>query len=230
MAMANYKSEAEHIALRSKVLLASAKLFLEKGYSDSSLRDIAQAAGVNTSAVKREFQFKENILCGLVSFVLTGQFKAAGEFLEGKTDDPVLYYAAETTLQLYMAESNEAVRNLYSVAYSLPRSSELIRQTVTEKLVSRIFKENLPDDDIEEFYLREISSGGIIRGHMMLPCSDRFPMEKKIKSFLEASLRIYQAPERKIKEAVEFVKQFDYPTLAKKTIDAMFSQLEHATS
>ena len=229
MTVANYKSEQEHKAFRDKVLLAAARLFLEKGYSNAGTRDIAKAAGVNVSTMNKNFGAKENILCNLVSYVLSSQFKAAHLFLQGVSDDPILYYAAETTLQLYMAESNEAVRELYSVAYSLPHTSELIRQAVTEKLVSRIFKEYLPDDGIEEFYLREISSGGIIRSHMMIPCSDHFPMEEKIRSFLEASLRIYQVPEDKIKEAVRFVKQFDYPALAQKTIDTMFAELEHAS-
>ena len=224
--MANYKSEQEHQAFRNKVLLAAARLFLEKGYSNAGTRDIAKAAGVNVSTMNKNFGAKENILCDLVSYVLASQFKAAHLFLQGVTDDPILYYAAETTLQLYMAESNEAVRELYSVAYSLPNTSELIRRAVTEKLVSRIFCAVLPGLSIEDYYLREVASGGIIRGYMMLPCSESFPIEKKVQAFLENALRIYDVPREKIAEAIEFVKQFDYPLLAQKAIDAMFAELE----
>ena len=224
--MANIMSEQQRWELHGKVLHAAATMFLEKGYVNSTTREIARRAGVQVSAMNRNFGSKENILCDLVSYVLEGQFKAAQGFLAGRTDDPILYYSAETTLQLYMAESNEAVRELYSVAYSLPRSSELIRKAVTEKLVSKIFCEVLPDFSMEDYYLREVASGGIIRGHMMIPCSDSFPMEKKVRSFLEASLRIYQVPEEKIREAIEFVKQFDYPALARKTIDTMFAELK----
>ena len=224
--MGNYLPEAERAAIRPKVIRASAKLFLERGYSKTTTRELAKSAGVNVSTMNRYFGSKENILCELVTFVLGGQFKAAHQLLAEKTDDPILYYAAETTLQLYMAEGSEAVRELYSAAYSMPRSAELIRRAVTEKLVSRIFREYLPDMGLRDFYLREISSGGIILGHMMVPCGKDFPMEKKVESFLAASLRIYQVPEHKIKEAVEFVKQFDYPTIAKQTIENMFAQLE----
>ena len=228
--MSNYKSEAERIALRNKVLLASAKLFLEKGYASSSFSEISRASGVHASTIKYEYQFKENILCDLVSFVLSGQFKSATEFLADKADDPILFYAAETTLQLYMAESNEAVRELYSVAYSLPNTSELIRKTVTEKLVSRIFHAALPDLSTQDYYLREVASGGIIRGYMLLPCSESFPMEKKVQAFLENALRIYQVPESKIRESIEFVKQFDYSVLAARTIEVMFAELEQVTA
>ena len=47
-----------------------------------------------------------------------------------------------------------------------------------------------------------------------------------MQSFLENALRIYDVPKEKIAEAIEFVKQFDYPLLAQKTIDAMFAKLE----
>ena len=228
--MANYKSEQEHQAFRNKVLLAAARLFLEKGYSGAGTRDIAKAAGVNVSTMNKNFGSKENILSDLVSYVLTGQFKAAQGFLAGKTDDPILYYAAETTLQLYIAESNEAIRELYSVAYSLPHTSELIRKAVTEKLVSKIFCAVLPDLSIEDYYLREVASGGIIRGYMMLPCSESFPIDKKVQAFLGNALRIYDVPKDKIAEAIEFVKQFDYPIIAKQTIDSMFVQLEGSVS
>ena len=228
--MANYKSEQEHQAFRNKVLLAAARLFLEKGYANAYTRDIARAAGVNVSTMNKNFGSKEGILSDLVSYVLTGQFKAAQGFLEGKANDPILYYAAETTLQLYMAESNEAVRELYSVAYSLPHTSEQIRKAVTEELVSKIFCAVLPDLSTQDYYLREVASGGIIRGYMMLPCSESFPMEKKVQAFLESALRIYQVPEDKIRESIEFVKQFDYSALATRTIEAMFAELEQATA
>jgi len=46
--------------------------------------------------------------------VLEGQFKAIGELLSDKTDDKILLYAAETPLQLYMAESSEHMREMYT--------------------------------------------------------------------------------------------------------------------
>lgn len=227
--MAKYISEEANKAFRSSVLLAAAKLFLEKGYSNAGVREIADRAGVNVSTMTKYFGAKENILCELVSYVLTGQFEAAERFLAGKTDDPIFYYAAETTLQLYMAEGNEAVRELYATAYSMPHSSELIRRAVTEKLVSRVFRVYLPEMRMKDFYRREIASGGIIRGYMMVPCSADFTMAEKVENFLSSSLRIYQVPEQKISEAIAFVKQFDYPALAKDAIDSMFAKLEETS-
>ncbi len=89
---------------RSKVLHAAAKLFLAKGYTNTTLRELAAMSGVNYGSMTFAFKNKETILSELVGFVLDGQFEFTGKLLSGKTDDKILFYAAETTLQLYMAE------------------------------------------------------------------------------------------------------------------------------
>ena len=101
---------------KSKILHAAAKLFLSKGYAESTVKEIANEAGVNLGSLTFAFKNKENILCELVGFVLEGQFKAIDELLKGKTEDKILKYAAETTLQLYMAESSGHMREMYAVS------------------------------------------------------------------------------------------------------------------
>ena len=207
-----------------KALHAAALLFLEKGYTATSVHLIADAAGASKTSVMRVFGSKEGILCELVKFVIENQFSTTRAMLNGVTEDAVLYYAAETSLQLYMAESDESVRDLYAAAYSLPESAEVIYRTISSQL-PLVFGTYLPDASAEDFYHLEIASGGIIRGYMTMPCTPEFPMEEKVKRFLESSLRIYRVPEEKIAEAVAFVKQFDYPVLARQTIANMFVQL-----
>lgn len=211
--------------LRTTVLHTAAGLFLEQGYTATTVRGIADAAGVNVSAMVRAMGSKENILCELVTYVLEGQFAATQEFLRGVTDDPILFYAAETTLQLHMAESSEQVRDLYAAAYSMPESSALIMQNITGKL-QRIFGARLPELEAKDFYELEIATGGIMRGFMTVPCDLYFTIDRKVRRFLECAFRIFQVPGEKIEEAIAFVAQFDYPALAKQTIEEMFLRLE----
>lgn len=224
--MAKISTANENIKI--KTLHAAAKLFLEKGYSNSTTREIAGTAGINVSAMNRAFGSKENILCELVSYVLEGQFEAASEMVKDITDDPVLFYAAETTLQLYMAESNENIRNLYAAAYSLPNTSDIIQRTITGKL-EHIFHEYLPDLETKDFYELEIASGGIMRGFMSKPCDMYFTMERKVTCFLKTTFLIYEIPKDKIYEAIEFVGRFNYPDIAEKTIQSMLGYLEEKT-
>lgn len=213
---------------KSKTLHAAAKLFLQKGYSSATTREIAREAGVSVSSMNRSFGNKENLLCELVAYVLEGQFETAATLLCGITDDPILFYAVETTLQLYIAESSENIRDLYSAAYSLPKTSDLIQHIITGKLET-IFKTYLPDLQTKDFYELEIASGGIMRGFMARPCDMYFTMDRKVTRFLETTFLIYEIPKDKIREAIDFVKQFDYPAIAQKTIASMLSYLESKT-
>lgn len=218
-----------HDKMKSAVLHTAAKSFLEQGYTATTLRSIAAKTHINIGSLMNLFKSKEDILCELVRYVLEGQFTRTAQLLEKITDDKILFYAAETTLQLYMTESSEHIRELYAVAYSMPKTTEIIQETITEKLED-IFKEHLPDLENEDFYHLEIASGGIMRGFMTVPCNQSFTMEQKVKSFLETTFLVYRVPEEKIKEAIKFVSQFDYAKIAQDTIDFMLEYLEEKTS
>lgn len=221
-----FKSESRE-TLERRILFAAATLFIESGYTAATIKKIADKAETNTGSLQNIFKSKEDILCGLVRFVLEEQFKATGKFIEGITDDKILFYAAETVLQLYMAESNENVRDLYSAAYSLPKSMEIIQNTITDKL-EYIFKEHLPDLEKKDFFKLEVASGGVMRSFMTLPCNIWFQMNDKAEAFLTATFRIYRLSEEKIREAVKFVSQFDYPAIAANVIGAMVQKLENS--
>lgn len=224
--MANVGTGKRREDVKSKVLHAAAIMFLTQGYQNSTMKEIAKNAGVNYGSLFFAFKDKESLVCELANYVLDGQFNATAKFLEGKTEDKILFYAAETTLQLYMAESSEHIREMYSVAYSLPKSSEIICSTVAKKL-ENVFNEYLPHNEAKDFYELEIASGGIIRGFMTVPCDMYFTIDRKVKRFLETSLLVYRVPDEKINEAIEFVSQFDYKTIAETVINNLIAKLEN---
>ncbi|MBP3495723.1 MAG: TetR/AcrR family transcriptional regulator [Clostridia bacterium] len=214
--------------VKSKVLHAAAKLFLAKGYTNTTLRELATMSGVNYGSLTFTFKNKETILSELVGFVLDGQFEFTEKLLDGKTKDKILFYATETTLQLYMAESSEHIRELYSLSYSLEASSDIIYTNITKKL-AEIFKEQYPNYTQGEFYEKELASAGIMRNYMTRPCGIYFTMDRKVKAFLENTFLLYEIPREKIEEAIKFVSQFDFEALAKQIIDNMLAYLESKT-
>lgn len=223
------KTQAQkHEEMKTKVLYVAAKLFLEKGYTETSLKEISSIANINIGSLINIFKNKENILCELVEYVIDGQFKATDNFLKDVTDDKILFYVAETTLQLHMAESNEYVRDLYAAAYSMPNTMALIQQKITGKH-EEIFKEQLPDLETKDFFELEIASGGIIRSFMTTSCDMYFTMERKVRRFIETTLLLYRVPNEKINEAIDFVMQFDFVSFAEQTIEGMLKYLEKKT-
>ena len=143
-------------------------------------------------------------------------------------NDLILFYATETVLQLYMAESSEHMREMYNVSYSMPRSANIIYHTITGKL-EEIFKDYHPDWEKSDFYEREISTAGIMRNHMSVPCDIYFTMDRKVKVFLESTFNVLEIPKEKIKEAINFVSQFDFKKIAEEVIGNMLTYLESNT-
>ena len=209
---------------RRKILLKAANMFLSQGYTQTTLRELARESGVNIGSLMHLFENKENILCALVSVVLDGQFSAAQKLLGNMTDDKILFWAAETTLQLYMAESSEQIRDLYITAYSLPKTSDIIRRSIAEKM-SEYFLPYNPGYQEKDFYEMEIATGGIIRGFMSVPCDMYFTMDTKVARYLETSFRVYKVPQEKTQEAIQFVSRFDFAQIAQNVIDSLLSML-----
>lgn len=209
---------------RRKILLKAANMFLSQGFTQTTLRELARESGVNIGSLMHLFENKENILCALVSVVLDGQFSAVQKLLSNMTDDKILFWAAETTLQLYMAESSEQIRDLYITAYSLPKTSDIIRRCIAEKM-SEYFLPYNPGYQEKDFYEMEIATGGIIRGFMSVPCDMYFTMDVKVARYLETSFRVYKVPQEKTQEAIQFVSRFDFAQIAQNVIDSLLSML-----
>lgn len=225
--MAVLKNPEIYNEMRRKLLTASAELFLTKGFSATTMKEINDKSGVDRNDLIRIFGSKDGILAVLVKYVLDEQFKKAEELLKDKTTDKILFYATETTLQLHIVETSEHIRELYAAAYSLPMTTGIIQQTITGKL-EKIFKEHLPHLETKDFYELEIASGGIMRGFMTIPCDIYFTMDRKIKRFLETTFKLYDVPAKKIKEACEFVSQFDFRQIAENLIKSILEQVEEA--
>lgn len=205
---------------RKTVLKNATLMFLRKGYNSTTIKEICENFAISVGSFTNLFGCKENLMCDLVKYVLEAQFAKTEHMLKGITDDKILLYAAETTLQLHIAESSEHIRELYSVAYTLPGTTEIIRDAITSKL-EVIFHEHLPNLKTKDFYILEIASGGIMRSFMSVPCNMWFTMEDKIRSFLSTALRIYGLSDEKINDAIDFVSRFDY----KKTTDAVVKSM-----
>ena len=136
---------------KSMILQAATKLFLERGYSNTRIADIAAEANVSYNEVFRICIDKDTILSELVGLVVECQFEQTKKILKDVTNDKIFIYAFETVLQLHMAESIEHIREMYSVSYSLPNSTQAIYDVITSK-IEETFKDNLPDYKTKDFY------------------------------------------------------------------------------
>lgn len=205
--MSNKGLQKRGMIRRQKMLYSAITLFLKQGYEKTSTTQIAKAAGMSQTSFFAAFESKEALLLELVKMMFDSQFSGA-EKLVGTGQPPVLLYAVETSLQLYITELSEPLRELYVMAYSLPSTSEYI-YCATAKKLQQIFGTYVPRYQERDFYEMDIATGGIMRGFMAKRCNLYFTMEQKVYRFLHCCLRLYCVPESEIEAAIKTVGTLD---------------------
>lgn len=201
---------------RKKILSASIKVFLEKGYEGATAKEIADLAGISAGAPFSLFGNKEGVLLELVRMMFSGQFELA-ESLTGADGDPLLLYGVETALQLHITELSWQLRELYVMAYSLSSTSEFLYEQTAARL-SVIFGPYLPHCENKDFYELEVASASIMRGFMAKPCDIYFTIERKLRRFLQCCFKLYDVPPEKYEPVIERVLQMDIKHMAKQMI------------
>lgn len=204
------------IIRRNKILRSAVKLFLEGGYEKTTTANIAQAAGMAPSSFFAAFENKEALLYTLTESMFESQFDNA-EKLIGSSADPLLVYAVETALQMYITELSEPLRELYVMAYSLPTTSEYIYQN-TAKKVGTLFKDYVPGAQEKDFYEMDIASAGVMRGFMAKHCDLYFTIDQKLKRFLGCCFTLYHVPQEKQDEVISAVLAMELKPIAEKII------------
>lgn len=208
---------------RKRILSACVKLFIEKGYINTTMAEIISEAEVSNSTFQNLFHSKSGVLMDLVEFMFDKQFQAARQFPLGESE-PVLIYALETSIQMTITELNENLREIYLEAYSSPQTCEYIYRRTSEELF-KIFGAYQPRCSESDFYELEIGTAGIMRNYMAKKCDMYFTLEKKLERFLTMSLGVYRVPEGDIARVLEYIGQIDIKTVANKVMHALFKEL-----
>ena len=184
---------------------------------------IIRQADVSASTFQNIFRNKEGVLMELTQTMFEKQFSMASGVM-GETMPPVYLYAAETAIQLTLAELNENLREIYVEAYTRPSVAEYICEN-TAKVLYQVFGSYLPECTPEEFYEMDIGTSGLMRGYMACKCDEAFPLERKLERFLTLSLRVFCVPQEEREKVIAWVLGLDIRTVANGVMQQLFQML-----
>ena len=208
---------------KKRILTVCVKLFLEKGYKQTTLAEINEKAGVSFSQFQNIFRAKDGVLTELVEFMFENQFAMARSAAGAKLP-PIYVYAVETAIQMTLTELNENLREIYIEAYTQKEASEFIFRETAKELY-QIFGPYQPELTARDFYDMEIGSASIMRGYMAHPCDEELTLEKKLRLFLTMSLRAYNVPKEETEQAIRFVEGLDIRTISERVMQELFKAL-----
>ena len=205
------------------MLAACARLFLEKGYTNTRMVDILKDADVSASSFQNIFRTKDGVLTAFVEIMFSGQFGAARQ-MAADAPTPAHVYAVETALQLALTELNENLRDVYVEAYTCPDTLSLIHRRTARELQAA-FGAYLPEATAADFLEMEVGTAGMMRAYMARRCGADFPLERKISRFLEMSLSVFHVAEDERARIIAHVATLDVRALARRVMGALFESL-----
>ena len=208
---------------KRRILSSCVRLFILKGYRETTLADVIAEADVSSSSLHNIFGTKDGILAELVDFMFDNQFEAA-ELLQENTLSPAMLYAVETAIQIVITERNENLREIYIEAYTHPDIAERIHRK-TALAVAKIFRTYLPECSESDFYEMEIGTSGIMTGYMARKCDIYFTLERKLERFLHMALGAYQVPKPEQDAIVSRICKLDICQIADNVMQKLFDAL-----
>lgn len=213
-------------AAKKKILNASVRLFLEKGYTQTTVAEILREADVSASTFQNIFRAKEGVLVELAECVFGSQFGEAKNAMASFGQDlpPVCVYAVETAVQLALTELNENLRDIYLAAYQNAETLEYLHQKTTLE-IQRCFGVYLPECSESDFYEMEIGSCAMMGGYMAKKCDPYFTLERKVKCFLILTFRAFKVPEEVQAQVLGFVSSLDIKSIAEQSMRQTFKAL-----
>ena len=208
---------------KRRILAASVRLFLEKGYTNTKVAEILKEADVSAGSFQNIFHTKNGVLTELIGMMFGRQFGAVKP-LAANAPSPAYIYAVETALQLALTELSENLRDIYVEAYTFPATAEIIHRSTTVELQAA-FGAYLPGCAESDFYEMELGTAGMMRGYMARKCDQYFTLEHKIRRFLSMSLSAFQVPEQEREQIIAFVAGVDVRAEVRKVMDELFASL-----
>ena len=208
---------------KNRILSACVKMFIEKGYKETTMLDIIREAGVSAGTFQNIFRTKDGVLTELVNVMFDNQFSTA-ESIVGGSSDPVLLYSVELAVQMTLAELNENLRQIYVEAYTQPKINEYICQKTSSELY-KLFGGIMPQYSESDFYESDIGNAGIMRAYMARPCDKYFTLERKLEKLLRMTLNSFDIPKDKQNQVVDYVDSLDIRSIADGVMQKLFETL-----
>lgn len=152
--------ERQSEAVRRKVVATARRLFVEKGYEETTIRQISAAAGVSSGSIYHFFADKEGIFLDVVLevFELT---QDAADSVTTRPQDPYLRLALKWSGLVRLVSADRRVAELFAVAYHSWKITDVLLRAATERHQA-MFASQLPDWDSNRFFAFSLVLKGVL--------------------------------------------------------------------
>ena len=207
-----------------KIIRSAIRLFLENGYSKTTLRKISDDCQMLQGRVAYHFPTKEDMLNILMQELMEFHGDVVEQIHE-QMEDELFSYAMEITAQIALCEQDENVWDLYYAAYTHPVTFVLIKDWAAKKNFALLGKW-VPHWSESKFREIENIASCIELSAFTSPTDKNYTLEQKITDVLDSIMKIYDIPQKERMQTIEKVLQTDYMSIGKEMFDKFVKRLE----
>ncbi len=198
-----------------EIIRVATKMFLEKGYSSTSVKSVCDELEISTGNFTFYFPTKEHVLAVLVEMLCEFQREMMQAVVEeGNTS--LLALCLELATMASACDEDEIAKDFFISAYSHPITLEIIRKNDSERAVE-VFGEYCSDWDINDFAEAEIIISGIEYATLMTTDST-VSLENRISGALNSIFTTFCVPAEVRQTKIEKLLALDYRNIGKRVL------------
>ncbi|MBE5887710.1 MAG: TetR/AcrR family transcriptional regulator [Lachnospiraceae bacterium] len=209
-----------------EIIQVATKKFIEKGFSNTSIKVISDELNMSTGNITFYFPSKEHLLAELVDMLCEFQWKMMEDETSGGKSS-IMALALELVAMASMCEEDEKAKNFYISAYTSALSLEIIRRN-DAKRAKELFSEYCINWTEEQFVEAETLVSGIEYATLMTT-GDSAPLNVRIAGAINTVLRIYNVPEEIIDKTLDKVLVMNYRRIGKRVLKEFKEYVENVT-
>ena len=199
-----------------EIIQVASRLFLERGYSKTTIKAIADELDISTGHLMFYFPTKEHLLAVLIHMLCDFQWKTVQNHVqEGNTS--LMAVCLELSTMATMCDDDEIARDLYLAAYTHPLTLEIIRKNDTER-AKQVFGAYCSDWEHARFAAAEALVSGLEYA-TLVTVGEPIPMDIRITEGLNCIMTIYQVPEEIRRTKIGKVLVMDHHALGKQVLE-----------
>ncbi len=204
---------AKKESTKDKIIRVSTRMFLENGYSVTTVQAVSTELGISKGNFTFYFHSKDDVLAELVEMLCEFQ-RELMEHEAGEGISSLLSICLELMSMAAACEEEEVAKDFFISSYQSPKCLKIIHNNDTVR-AKEVFAEYCPDWTDEQFREAEILVAGI--EHATLNAIDNtVSLETRISGALNAIMTIYNVPEEIRKIKIDKVLAMDYRSIGKR--------------
>ncbi len=208
---------------RLEIVRVASRMFLERGYSSTSIRAISEELDISPGHLMFYFPSKEHLLAEVVDILCDFQWKLMKRVTdEGATQ--LMAICFEMTTMASACDESEIARDFYLSSYTSPITLEIIRKNDAGR-AREVFGEFCLHWSETEFREAETLISGIEYATFMTTESSA-PLDARISGALNAIMLIYNVPEEIRRDKIKKALSLDYRSMGKQVLSEFIKYVE----